>query len=51
MKIEYLHYKLDRNLKVKRIYGCSDEREASRFAHLFGGIHYEYLPNYYRIVI
>jgi len=36
---------------VKRIYSGSDEREASAFAHKWGGIHFQYLPDLWRVII
>ncbi len=51
MTIELLQYKLDPNMKVRRIYGCNNEALARNFANLFNGTTYEYLPNYWRIII
>jgi hypothetical protein len=35
----------------RREYHCKDEREASRFAHVFGGSYFKLLEDYYRILI
>lgn len=35
----------------RREYHCSDEREASRFAHVFSGSYFKLMDDYYRILI
>lgn len=47
--IKVVRFKL--GVSVKRIYSSNGgEREASEFAHKWGGVHYEYLPGVYRVI-
>lgn len=48
-EIKVVRFKL--GAAVKRIYSCDNEVDASMFALRFSGIHYEYLPGIYRVII